>query len=94
MSEHADLYNSRRWRMRRVSQLKAHPLCKRCMDRGLVTAASVAHHIVPHRGDPVLFYTGALRSVCKQCHDSVEQSIEKTGSATEVGVDGWPKNLS
>ena len=33
---------------------------------------------------------GNLESLCKSCHDSLAQSIEKRGYSTEVGTDGWP----
>ena len=46
--------------------------------RGRVTAASVADHVEPHRGDPVKF-EGPLQSLCASCHSSIKQSLERTG---------------
>lgn len=88
MSDH--LYNAARWRKRRTYQLREHPLCQRCSDKGLVVPATVAHHIERHNGDPVSFFTGPLRSLCKPCHDRIEQGIEARGFDNEIGLDGWP----
>ena len=66
----------RKWRKRRAAQLAEHPLCEMHLKiTGQLVMATVADHIVPHRGDPVKF-AGPLQSVCKQCHDSVKQRIE------------------
>ena len=53
--------------------------------------ASIAHHIQRHHGNPELFWRGELVSLCKQCHDSDAQSIEKGGKPRRtIGADGWP----
>lgn len=46
----------RKWREARELFLKKHPLCAECSKHGRITAARVVDHIVPHRGDPVLFW--------------------------------------
>jgi len=59
-----------RWRKARKRFLAANPLCAECMKEGKVTAASVVDHIIPHKGDPVLFWDESnWQSLCKQCHD-------------------------
>jgi len=88
--EHQYLYNSKRWRMRSINQIKQHPLCVMCLQAGWVTAAKVADHIVPHKGDPTLFYEGKLQSLCKHHHDKSKQEFEHRGYNTDIGVDGWP----
>lgn len=80
----------RRWRKRRLAQLKAHPLCRLCMDmRGRVRAATVADHITPHRGDAALF-AGPLQSLCKECHDSWKQQLETSGHVRGCDLHGMP----
>lgn len=79
----------RRWRARRERQLRDHPLCAMCDRTGRVTAATVADHVVPHRGDPVLF-EGPLQSLCQPCHDGPKQGQERTGVLRGVGADGLP----
>lgn len=50
-----------------------------CLERGVVTAATVCHHVVPHRGDKRAFWDGPFASLCASCHDSDVQAIEKGG---------------
>jgi 5-methylcytosine-specific restriction enzyme A len=89
VSNDKNLYD-RRWRKRRAEQLRDHPLCALCMKlHRRVTVATIADHVVPHRGDHVLF-EGPLQSVCKPCHDSVKQQQEKSGSFRGCDADGWP----
>jgi 5-methylcytosine-specific restriction endonuclease McrA len=85
------LYKTARWKRIRQHQLTEHPLCARCSKRGRITAATVAHHRLPHRGNEALFFDPAnLESVCAPCHDGDVQSEEKVGYCREIGADGWP----
>lgn len=83
-------YNTARWHKRRAHQLQAQPLCQRCIERDVLTPATVAHHIVKHDGDYQLFWFGELRSVCKTCHDTIEQGIEARGYEAGCDADGRP----
>ena len=47
-------------------------------------AATVADHVVPHRGDPDLFWHGALQSLCAEHHDQAKQAEELVGYATAI----------
>jgi len=86
----ANALYDRRWRQRRVDQLRAHPLCRLCMDvRGRATIATVADHITPHRGDPIKF-EGPLQSLCKACHDGWKQSLENGGHIKGCDLAGMP----
>lgn len=67
-----------RWQQRRAHQLAMEPLCRFCEARGLFVAATVADHVVPHRGDPVLF-EGPLQSLCAGCHSARKQMLEQPG---------------
>ncbi len=91
---------------RRAQQLAKSPICEWCLKRGLLNDGSlradgsvepnprrrylVADHIVPHRGDPDLFWNGALQTLCPDDHDGHKQAIEVRGFSVEVGVEGWP----
>lgn len=66
----------RRWQRRREAQLRSEPMCAYCARQGFVTPATVADHIVPHRGDPELFENGELQSLCASCHSSAKQREE------------------
>lgn len=83
-------YGTAFWQRRRKQQLKAHPLCKCCAERGIVTAARVADHVEPHKGDWNLFALGELQSLCGSCHNSRKRFIETRGHSVDVGDDGWP----
>jgi 5-methylcytosine-specific restriction endonuclease McrA len=74
----------------RLQQLKAHPLCKYCLDRGDIVPATVADHVIPHRLDPQLFWYGELQSLCKMHHDGSKQTEEHFGHSIEIGIDGYP----
>jgi 5-methylcytosine-specific restriction enzyme A len=60
-----------RWRRARAAFLAQHPLCAACEARGHVVSATVVDHVVPHRGDQVLFWDkGNWAPACKDCHDA------------------------
>ena len=62
-------YDSR-WQKARKRFLQAHPLCEQCLKEGRYTKATVVDHVVPHRGDPKLFWDeGNWQALCKRCHD-------------------------
>lgn len=43
----------------------SNPYCTKCDD-----IATVVDHIIPHKGDMVLFWnTGNWQSMCKRCHE-------------------------
>jgi len=59
-----------RWKVARKHFLDRHPLCVECLKNGKMTPATVVDHIVPHRGDPKLFWDNAnWQALCKSCHD-------------------------
>jgi 5-methylcytosine-specific restriction enzyme A len=64
-------FSTPQWRMKRAAQLELEPWCSRCK-----APATVAHHVIAHRGDSALFWTGKLESVCASCHSSIIQSEE------------------
>jgi len=91
MGQHAKLYSSKTWRTMREHQLQAAPLCAYCLSLGYVTAATVADHVRPHRGNLALFYdAGNLQSLCKPCHDSVKAREESSGRAIGCDASGLP----
>jgi hypothetical protein len=61
-----------------------------CLQTGRLTAATVADHIEPHRGDPVKFWKGELQSLCDTCHNAIKQVQEKTGVLRGSDIDGMP----
>ena len=49
--------------------LRQNPLCKACLPR--VEAARVVDHVIPHRGDMVLFWDRSnWQPLCLSCHNA------------------------
>ncbi|HEY1723971.1 MAG TPA: HNH endonuclease signature motif containing protein [Steroidobacteraceae bacterium] len=70
----------RRWRTARARFLRQHPLCTYCQRQGFTVAATCVDHIVPHRGDLVLFWDETnWQSLCQPCHDGAKAELERTG---------------
>lgn len=66
-------------------------MCSECRRIGRVTAAEVVDHIVPHRGNQSLFWAEEnWQALCKRCHDSYKQRIERSGRDPGCGIDGHP----
>jgi 5-methylcytosine-specific restriction protein A len=60
-----------RWRRARAVYLARHPLCAACQAAGYIKPSTVVDHVVPHRGDPKLFWDEAnWAALCKPCHDA------------------------
>lgn len=78
-------YKTANWYRLRYWQLKRSPVCEFCKEKGIVEPANTVDHIAPHKGDVNKFFDrNNLQSLCKSCHSSVKQRIEKTG---EFGCD-------
>ncbi len=87
------LYDNLRWRKRAKLQLIKEPLCAICLRKGIITPATEADHIVPHKGDEQSFWFGALQSLCKSCHSGAKAYEERFGYDIEIGLDGFPTDL-
>jgi 5-methylcytosine-specific restriction endonuclease McrA len=67
-----------RWRKYRVGFLQANPLCVMCKAEGLVTAATVVDHIVPHQGDQALFWDQSNHQpLCASHHNGAKAREER-----------------
>lgn len=73
----------------RARRLKAEPLCRDCLTKGIVTAATVPDHIVPldHGGSDD---DGNVRCLCNECH--LRRTAEQFGHRHKqsIGLDGYP----
>lgn len=83
-----------RWKLARADHLRRNPLCVFCLKAGRAVPATIVDHIEAHRlgdaklsGEPEritrawkLFWDRAnWQSLCKTCHDSTKQRMEKSG---------------
>ncbi|KMQ75291.1 HNH endonuclease [Marinobacter subterrani] len=60
-----------KWKKARLTFLSYHPLCTECDRQGRTTAATDVDHIVPHRGDPKLFWSQSnWQALCRSCHSA------------------------
>lgn len=84
------LYSLAKWKRRRLDQLTREPLCRWCEAAGLITPATIADHVVPHRGDLDLFWNGELQSMCAVCHDAGKSRQERGGYDSACDLDGYP----
>jgi 5-methylcytosine-specific restriction protein A len=70
-----------RWEVRSKQFRSRYPLCgmrpdnrppvmSRCIEENRATLADLVDHVIPHRGDPVLFWDeqGNWQSLCASCH--------------------------
>jgi hypothetical protein len=86
-------YSSAKWRRASAYQLRREPLCKFCSNKNIITPATCADHITPHRGSYEEFWRGALTpgglmSLCDTCHSSTKRRIEHGSDAAFVrGID-------
>ena len=74
-----------RWRIRSRHFLQMHPLCRMCEAEGKITVATIVDHVIPHKGDSVLF--NDMRNwqpLCKAHHDRAKQRVDVHGFSTEV----------
>jgi 5-methylcytosine-specific restriction endonuclease McrA len=83
-------YWSAEWKQRRRDQLAREPNCRRCAGLGKVVPATIANHVIPHRGNPKLFWHGELESVCKPHHDATIQAEERRGFKVGNDARGRP----
>lgn len=60
-----------KWNKARKRFLKKHPLCAECAKQGRYVTATDVDHIVPHRGDPALFWDeNNWQPLCHRCHSA------------------------
>jgi 5-methylcytosine-specific restriction enzyme A len=59
-----------KWRAARKEFLRQNPLCAKCCALGILRAATVVDHVIPHKGDSKLFWLQSnWQPLCKRCHD-------------------------
>ena len=73
-------YDSR-WRRYRDAFLKAHPVCEcdECKANGWVKPATVVDHIIPHKGDTVLFWDPKNHQAMYKPHHDAKTAREDGG---------------
>lgn len=60
-----------KWQKASKLFLDANPLCVACLGTGTVEPSTEVDHIIPHRGDPKLFWRRSnWQALCKTCHSA------------------------
>lgn len=76
------------WERARLQHLMEHPLCLGCEAVGVVEAAVLVDHVVPHLGDMAAFWDrDGWQSCCRWHHDVVKQQLERRFASGEIGAD-------
>jgi len=59
-----------RWRKASRQFLRENPLCRHHQQQGIVKAATVTDHTIPHKGDQDLFWDrNNWQPLCDECHN-------------------------
>lgn len=67
------------WNKARKRYLETHPLCVECMKQGRYVKATDVDHIMPHRGDNVLFWDQSnWQSLCHRHHSIKTRNEDHT----------------
>lgn len=66
-----------RWQAMRPGFLQRHPLCVASKANGVIRAATVVDHIIPHRGDMRLFWNPSnWQALSAEVHDTIKKTLE------------------
>jgi 5-methylcytosine-specific restriction protein A len=75
-----------RWDRLAAIEKRCHPLCVGCLAIGRTAATEVIDHIMPHKGDRVLFWAPDNRqAACTWHHSVVKQVLEARFAKGEIG---------
>lgn len=59
------------WRVARKAFLRSNPLCIACNRKGILKAATVVDHVIPHKGNTRLFWDHSnWQALCRSCHST------------------------
>lgn len=73
-------YKTAAWKKLRLRALSREPLCRFCKKSGILKAGDTVDHIDMHKGNMDKFFDPTnLQVLCKKCHSSTKQRIEKSG---------------
>lgn len=78
-------YKTARWVKMRARQLKKNPFCSDYFGDhgGSLVVANTADHIIPHKGDEVLFWDeDNLQSMCRTCHN--KKTVKEEGGFGKI----------
>ena len=77
------LYGRMAWQRARQAQLARHPWCEECLRANVYTPAEDVHHKQKHAGNPFVFVTSPLESLCHACHSKLTMTEVRAGQVSE-----------
>lgn len=79
-----EFYRSSHWRKLRSIILKKSPLCKYCLNKGIITPASVCDHIIDIKYAPdKRLDSSNITTLCEKCHNE-KSSREAVNSELDM----------
>lgn len=82
------MIHTNRWQKLRRDILTSQPLCQRCLEEGLITAATEVHHIRPveealsaGERERLMYDPHNLRALCHSCHVRTHTELGRCGKA-------------
>ena len=93
-AERDAFYGGKRWRSLRADHLASFPLCVSCLAQGIVTAATIVHHVLERLAAPELAYEPCnLESACDACHTAEHERRRKGGAGHKSATPTPPAGL-
>lgn len=79
------------WDRASVAYRVKHPICEACAAAGITAATQVVDHVVPHKGDRLIFWDRKRwQPACRWHHDVVKQILEREFEDGLIGeADLW-----
>ncbi|MDF0581258.1 HNH endonuclease [Bradyrhizobium yuanmingense] len=83
---------TRAWDVAATAFKRENSLCVMCAKEGRWTPVFAVDHIIPHKGDPKLFWERSnWQSLCERHHNRDKRNLERGFRVPQaVGADGWP----
>lgn len=82
-----EFYNSTSWRELSKRHRTEYPLCRHCLELGILTPVSVVDHIIEIDDDPTLKLDPQnLQSLCHPCHNSKTASERRTRELNTIST--------
>ncbi len=67
--DNSKIYNGRKWRKFRKEKLKEEPLCRKCLNKGVIKEAKVVDHIRRIEDGGEIYSNKNTQSLCSRCHN-------------------------
>ena len=81
-------YQTTTWRDMRRRVLRAQPYCVYCKEKGILAKATIADHIIPHKGRWGMFANmHNLQGLCASCHSGYKRKLDNLHKRVDKQMD-------